>query len=199
MQRCAVTYRTVFIFAAVAGIALPSAAAAPRTRAPKAAIELTPSSASALVQFEVEVTDSQTSAAKRHAVSDAAMFVAKSGGDAQAALAAPEGAGAAAGAAHFTVRLFIVADGRLYTGGRGQCGAWQNDVARCSAACDGGSFAVRRNGAAPVELLIGAVPGGEAGSGRGIAITGCGFDEDHEIRLVAKAGRGLAVAGFRHD
>lgn len=73
------------------------------------------------------------------------------------------------------------------------------DVSRCTAGCDGGIFALRRNGAAPLELLLGAIPGGEAGTGSGVAISGCGVDEESDVRLVAKSGRGLAVAGFGRD
>lgn len=182
---------------ALFAIAVPLAAA-PKPRAPKAVIEFTPHTSTALSSIEVQISDGLSSNPVRNPVSDAVLFVSKSGGDAQAALAAGDGEGKQTGAL-FHVRLFIVAGGRLYTGVRGQCGTWQMDVSRCTTGCDGGTFALRRNGAAALELLLGAIPGGDAGIGNGLTISACGFDEESDVRLVAKSGRGLAVAGFGRD
>lgn len=172
----------------------------PQTRSPKAAAEYVPHSQGALATLEVEVTDAAGAAPARQAVTDAKLFISKPGGDVAAALAAGDGAAAPAGSKSlFSVRLFIVAGGRLYSGARGQCGPWESDVSRCQASCEGGTFAIRRHGAAPVELLLGAIPGGTAGAGPGLTITGCGLEEDTEAKLVPKGGRGLAVAGFGSD
>ena len=113
--------------------------------------------------------------------------------------AVEEGQAPERGGALFSVRLFIVAGGRLYTGGRGQCGVWESDLSRCSSTCEGGSFAVRRKGASPLELLLGAIPGGPAGVGPGLTISDCGLEDGGDVKLVAKGGRGLAVAGFGRD
>lgn len=168
-------------------------------RAARAVAEYQPYSATALVSLEVETSATATASAERQPVTDAALFVSKSGGDIEAALRSPDSVRAAGAGSLFNVRLFIVAGGRLYSGGRGQCGAWDSDVAHCSASCDSGAFAIRRNGAAPLELLLGAVPGGPAGAGTGLTISACGLEEGADVKLVAKSGRGLAVAGFGSD
>jgi hypothetical protein len=183
------------VAAAVPSVAPPRAHA----RAARAVAEYRPYSAAALASLEVETSATAAASAERQPVTDAALFVSKSGGDVEAALRSDDGVHAAGKGSLFNVRLFIVAGGRLYGGGRGQCGAWESDVSFCSASCDSGVFAIRRNGAAPLELLLGALPGGPAGAGTGLTISGCGLDEGSDAKLVAKAGRGLAVAGFGRD
>jgi hypothetical protein len=185
---------------AAALVAATPALAANRNRPPKAVVEFAPSSQAALSTLEVEISNGETASPARQPVTDAALFVSKAGGDANAALEASSGSGQPqTNGALFTVRLFIVAGGQLYTGGRGQCAAWDGDVARCSAGCDGGTFAVRRHGAAALELLLGAVAGAEAGVGRGITVSACGYDEEADVRLVPKSGRGLSVTPFGND
>ena len=192
--------RPIFLTALAAGIALASSLPAQtRGQLPKAVVEFRPQPPAALTSLEVEVTGAGAGTSQHLPVSDAALFVTKSGGDAEAELTAVDGTPDSRPAARFNVRLFIVAGGHLYTGGRGQCGAWENDVSRCSAACEGGISALRRNGAAPLELLIRAIPGGEAGQGTGLTITTCGLDDEDEAKLIAKSGRGLAVTGFGRD
>jgi hypothetical protein len=184
----------VIVFAASPILLLPHAGA----RSAKQLVEFTPVSTAALSMLEVEITGLGAEPRTRQPVSDAALFVTKPGGDAAAALTAAENTSEKDGT-QFNVRLLIVANGRLYTGGRGQCGGWESDVARCASVCDGGSFAVRRKGAAPLELLVGAIPGGAAGQGAGVTVSPCGLEDDLEARLVVKTGRGLAVAGFGSD
>jgi hypothetical protein len=177
-------------------MALPALAA---VRTSRAVVEFTPQPPGALAQFEIEIATTAETSAARLPVSDAALFVSKAGGDAAAALKIADRAALGPGEALFNVRLFVVAGGRLYTGVRGQCGAWENGLSLCSAACDGGIFAVRRTGSAPLELLLGAISGAPAGTGTGLTLSACGFDEEGDVRLVAKSGRGLAVAGFGSD
>jgi hypothetical protein len=186
------------IFAAPSG-------AAPRPKAARSTIEFVPQTSNAFAAFEVELPETVDSTPRKMHVTDAILFVSAPAGDAASALAAPnddpaDGLTKSNGEPTFlNVRLFVVAGGRLYGGGRGKCSRWQGGLSRCQTACDSGSFALRRNGAAPLELLVGAIPGGAAGTGTGIPITNCGFDETGDVKLVAKSGRGLAVAGFGSD
>ncbi|HPG89317.1 MAG TPA: hypothetical protein PLD46_06660, partial [Hyphomicrobium sp.] len=156
----------------------PAAAAAPRVRAAKPVVEFAPYAERALKDFELEVVSSADGITQRLPVTDGALFVSKAGGDAEAQLVAPNGQMPSSRESLFAVRFFIVAGGKLYSGGRGRCGAWDGDVSHCVASCDDGRFALRRNGAAPLELLLGAIPGGVGGTGGGIAVSECGFEED---------------------
>lgn len=95
-------------------------AAAPKPRAPKAVIEFAPQTATALAALEVQISDGLAASPARHPVSDAVLFVSKSGGDAQAALTAaggtsdhPYGQSSVQAGALFNVRVFIVAGGKL--------------------------------------------------------------------------------------
>jgi hypothetical protein len=169
-------------------------AAAPRTRDAKASLEFAPASRASLAQIEVAIGDASVAVDDRQAVTDMALFVFKPGGDVRASLHAANNAESGSGT--FTVRIFVVAGGRLYTQTRGQCTAWLNDVAMCSASCDAGDFGVRRNGSAALELLLGAIPGGAAGAGNGVSLTACGFDDSGDARLTVKTGRSLAAVGF---
>lgn len=180
-----------------------TAEAAPPARAPRSALEFAPASPTALAALEVEIGDLTVGTPKRLDVTDGALFVSSPGSDVRTTLALPDTSSGPSDAARtatlFSVRLIVVAGGRLYTGGRGQCGRWADGVARCAASCDGGTFAVRRNGAATLELMIGPVPGGAAGGGAGLLLSGCDVDDAGTVRLVAKSGRTLAVAAFARD
>ncbi len=173
--------------------------AASRAREAKASLEFALASRQALAAVEVALSDPSVAAADRQSVTDMALFVFKPGGDVRVSLHGANGTVPEAGGGHFSVRVFVVAGGRLYTGARGQCSSWDNDVALCSASCDGGDFALRRNGSATLELLIGALPGGRAGAGSGVTVSDCGFDESGDAKLTAKTSRGLAVIGFDGD
>ena len=194
-------YRAGFaVLAVVVPSLLPSSTwSAPKPRSAKTAIELAPASPTALAGFEVEIGDLNDGATQRLAVTDAALFVSSPRGDVRAVLAEPDGAAQARAAPLFSIRLIVVAGGRLYTGGRGQCGGWVDGVARCTASCDDGIFAIRRNGSAALELMVGAVPGGAAGGSSGLTISACDFDDGGSAKLVAKSGRTLAVAAFGRD
>lgn len=157
----------------------------------------------ALSSIELIATDANASGGLNAPVTDVVLFVARSrASHSKPASDSPEeprhASPAALGPATlFAVRILVVAGGRLYTGARGRCGAWNNGVAQCALDCDGGNFAMRRNGGAPLELLLGAIPGGEAGEGHGLTVSPCGFDDDAMLKV--KAGRGLAVIGFSSD
>lgn len=179
---------------------LTAADAAPRKA--RASAEFKVENRSALGALELVISDPSVSEGLREPVTDFAVFVSKSGADIGRILTAQEAESADAAAATgalFNVRLFIVAGGRLYSAAKGQCGPWANDVSRCTAACDGGTFALRRKGSAPLEFLLGAIPGGTAGADDGLILSDCSFDETGDIRLAAKASRGLAVVGLSDD
>ena len=180
-------------------VALPGlAAAAKRTPVPRASLEFTLQSRTPLAAVEAVVADASVGTGTSQPVSDIVLFVSKAGRDVEAALLAENGQPADASGL-FNARLFVVASGRLYTAARGQCGGWENDVAHCNATCDGGTFALRRRASAPVELLLGAIPGGSGLAKPGVTISACDFDAGGEVRLVPKAGRGLAVLGFEGE
>jgi hypothetical protein len=179
---------------------LPAADAAPRKA--RASAEFKVEDRSALGALELVISDPSVSEGLREPVTDLALFVSKSGADIGRILTAQEAQSADAAAASgtlFNVRLFIVAGGRLYSDAKGQCGPWANDVSRCTAACDGGTFALRRKGSAPLEFLLGAIPRGAAGADDGLILSDCSFDETGDIRLAAKASRALAVVGLSDD
>jgi hypothetical protein len=190
------TSRDSFSLAALFILGWMVQASAETARGPKQVLELMPQSATALSNFEVEISNAGAAKSQRQQVTDAVLFMSKSGGDVQAALHADEGEAPSQSATLFSVRLFIVAGGKLYSGGRAKCGSWFSNVSKCSVACDGGAFALRRNGAAPLELLVGAIPGGSAADSKGVMVSECGFDEASDARLVPGLNRGLAVAGF---
>lgn len=174
-----------------------------KVQRPRSSAEYTLSDRGALAQVDVDVTDASAASALHEPVTDMVLFLSKSGADLGKLLRAADGENPDGGAGSvqglFHARLFVVAAGRLYTGATGQCSPWSNGVSLCSAGCDGGTFALRRNGGAPLEVLIGAVPGGPAGEGPGLTISACSFDEAGDAKIKVKAGRGLAVIGFTSD
>ena len=165
-------------------------------KAVKATLELTVADPANLEAFEVQT---RGGAGPRAPVTDMAVFLFKPGADLNAALNAANGEAAPGGKGLFSARLFVVADGKLYTAARGTCGPWDNDITTCAAGCDGGEFALRRNGAAVLELLAGAIPGSLATSGEAIIVSACGDDENNQVRLAPKTGQDLAVVGFEGD
>ncbi len=176
-------------------------------------VEAKPQKARAAAEFKVEnrlalnglelvISDPSVAEGLREPVTDLAIFVSKSGSDIGRILTASDAESASvAGPSQplFNVRLFVVAGGRLYSAAKGQCGAWANDVSRCTASCDGGAFALRRKASAPLEFLLGAIPGGSAEPAQGLVLSDCGFDETGEIRLVAKSARALTVVGLASE
>lgn len=179
-----------------------TAAVQAKPRKARAAAEFKVENRAALGTLELVISDPSVAEGLREPVTDLAAFVSKSGSDIGQILSASEADSASvAGPSQslFNVRLFIVAGGRLYTAGKGQCGPWLNDVSRCSASCDGGAFALRRKASAPLEFLLGAIPGGSADAAQGLILSDCGFDETGEIRLVAKSSRALAVVGLADE
>ena len=190
------TSRNSFTLAAIYILGWMAQASAELARGPKQVLELKPQSAKALSNFEVEISNAGAVKGERQQVTDAVLFLSKPGGDVQATLRADEGDPPGERTTLFSVRLFIVAGGALYSGARAKCGSWINNVSKCSVACDGGVFALRRNGAAPLELLLGAIPGGSATDGKGVIVSECGFDEASDVRLVPGLNRGLVVVGF---
>lgn len=166
----------------------------------RATMEFIVQNRASLGSAEVELMQANATKAERVAVTDMLIILAKPDGDIRAALTQPETAGTHPdeSGAHF--RLLVVAGGRLYAEARAQCKGWQNDVSKCSLACDGGNFALRRNAGSPLELLVGAVPGGSGqDNGRGVLISSCEFDGSAEVRLAPKSGQGLAVIGLVAD
>lgn len=189
-----------WISALAAGcLALPGpATAAKRTPTVRASLEFTLQNRAALATVEAVVADAGVATGRPQPVSDMVLFVSKAGRDVEAALLAENGQPVDASGL-LNARLFVVAGGRLYTAARGQCGGWQNDVVLCSATCDGGTFALRRRASAPLELLLGAIPGASGLAKPGATISACDFEAGGETRLVPKAGRGLAVLGFEGE
>lgn len=174
-----------------------------RQKRARAVAEYSIANRAALAALEVKLSDASASGASRQTVTDLALFVSRSGGDVGRQLSAADGelpqVDGTEGQHLFNVRLFVVSGGRLYTGVKGQCGPWSNDVSLCRLACDGGVFAVRRKASAALEFLVGAIPGGAAGEGTGLNLFGCGFEEASEAQLTVKAGRGLAVVSLTDE
>lgn len=149
---------------------------------------------------EVAVLETGADKTQRLAVTDMLIILAKPDGDIRAALTQPETVGSSPDEAGAHFKLLVVAGGRLYAEARARCKGWQNDVSQCSLACDGGNFALRRNAGSPLELLVGAVPGGAGqDNDRGVLISGCEFDGGAEVRLMPKTGQALAVIGLAAD
>jgi hypothetical protein len=174
-------------------------------RSGKSAAEFSVQKRSSLTALELEVQqpgDADASVAHQP-ITDMTLFVSRQGADVAKLLAAADGelpdASSGKSAVLFSVRVFIVAAGKLHTGLKAQCGAWANDVSRCTAPCEAGTFALRRKAAAPLELLFGAIPGGSAGAGDGVSLSGCGLEDGADIRVRPKSGQALAVVGFGDD
>ncbi len=180
--------------------------AAGDARNAKPAAEFSVQKRSSLAVLELEVTQPGDADASvvRQSISDMVLFVSRQGADATKLLAAADGevpeAATGKSSVLFSVRVFIVAAGKLHTGLKAQCGAWANDVSRCAAPCEAGTFAIRRKASAPLELLFGAIPGGSAGDGDGISLAGCSLEDGGaDMRLRPKPGQALAVVGFGDD
>ena len=189
--------RGLLVLALMAAAVCPvSADPAKPQREVRSSLEFSVAGRSSLGAIEAEIAEPGTATTERQPVTDIALFAFKPGGDVRAALQAANDEVTLTGAALFTVRLFVVMGGRLYSEARGQCGGWESDVAHCTVGCDAGLFAVRRNGSAALELLVGAIPGGTADDGGGVTISTCGFDEAGDVKLVPKTARGLAIVGF---
>ena len=166
----------------------------------RATMEFVVQNRASLGSAEVAILDARATKPERHPVTDMLIILAKPGGDVRAALTQTETAAANPDEAGAHFRLLVVAGGRLYAEARAQCKGWQNDVSQCSLDCEGGNFALRRNAGSPLELLVGAVPGGVGQNNeRGVLISGCEFDGNAEVRLTPKSGHGLAVIGLVAD
>lgn len=179
-------------------VALPAAqGAAKPVHRPRASLEFAPQSHASLSSVEIKALGAGTARAQRTAVTDMMLVLADPAGDIGGWLARPN---ATTGGPSMTIRMFTVAGGRLYHQTEGRCAPWNNDIATCSADCDGGNFALRRNGSAALELLVGAVPGAPSGEpGEGVAIAPCSIDAGLDARLSPKTGKVLAIVGFESE
>jgi len=128
---------------------------------------------------------------ERLPVTDLQLDIVRWEGDVRDAVMQPNEPGRDPFSWNFYAALFVVADGRLFRDGGGECSAWENDLAVCSIECDGGHFVLRRSlgdTSRGLELQLRPLPELIDGDkSAAIRIGGCA--EGDEILLDARSGK----------
>jgi hypothetical protein len=150
---------------------------------------------------EIALTAPLATRSERRAITDLLLEVTSRGGDIEPLLALANGRPAATGRRElFKARLMLVSGGRIFTETQASCGPWEGDISVCEMECDGGRFALRRPATAAasgMRVMVGALPSDIDGDQRqGFAISACGLEAEHEVRVVPRSGRGLVEIGF---
>lgn len=192
--------RTLALVMAAISMACTVAAAQQRKPEPRVAIEVRLRNAADAQLLEVAVPDPASGRIARRPISDLMLRLSVNRGDLDAAMRLPNGQAINRDDGLMRVRLYVVSGGRLLKDGEARCDRWGEDTSICSLACDGGTFALRRNGLS-LTLVVGKLPRGldeafRPGVRGGFSIAGCAGADDAELLLAPSGGRTTVELGF---
>lgn len=155
--------------------------------------EFRPISATDAAVLEIQIPDPASGRSQRRAISDLMVRIALPGGDVAAALRAGNGVKFEREVGLFRAHIYVVSAGRLLRDIEARCDRWVDDLAVCSALCEGGTFGLRRvpgQSAIGLSLILGRVSRGEDVTVRaGVSFDACADGTSQEQLLVPAAGR----------
>lgn len=143
---------------AAALLLLTLAVPAPAQRGGRASVDLAPGDHGELARIELRQGTSADGQHVRRPITDLLLRVRAPGGDAEAALHAPNGYRPGERQPLFLLDVALVAGGRLVLDERVACQGWIADVSICHAECDGGQFALERGDGAAYTVTFGRLP-----------------------------------------
>lgn len=179
------------------------AVAAPDAEAvskPKSRIEMELAGNPPLNAIELQTFTPDATRPERRAVSDLMFDAWSETEDIEALLNAPNARSSDQGRGAFRARIIVVSGGKLHTGAKATCGAWELNMAVCELDCDGGRFGLlRRDGEAAslLRVLIGTLPRDiDMSEKPGFVLSECGVESENVIRLAPKASGKPVEFGF---
>jgi hypothetical protein len=183
-QRVFVQFRLALV-GAIAAASVATAASKPQSRVEMELVDNAPLNAIEMQTFSPDATRPE-----RRAISDLMLDVWSDKEDMETLLDAPNARTSDAGRSAFRARIIVVIGGKLHTGAKASCGAWELNMAVCDLDCDGGRFGLlRRDGEATsmLRVLIGNLPRDiDMSEKPGFVLSECGVESEDVIRLAPK-------------
>lgn len=187
---------------AVAAIVSAAQAQTASLRRPVAAdMEFRPAVASPGDMLQIVVPDIATGRSQRRPITDLMVRVSLAGGDVEGALRLPNNTPVARDSGLARAAVYVVSGGRLMAPAEARCDRWIEDLAVCTVACDGGTFALKRraaDGRITLSMLVGRLPRGtDEGDREGFALNPCDSANAVELILAPAGQRSLAEIPMR--
>jgi hypothetical protein len=159
---------------------------------PDAPLVLRPLAVTSIAGLDIVLSDRGRGTGRRIAVSDLVVRL-RPEGDARLAalLALADGDRAGRGRVLFTAEVLVVAGGRLYLEERARCAPWTAGASICRTECDGGAFAIVRQGRGTAQRLAIRFGQVDAAEEAGVRLGSCRDGGAEDVVLMPRHGKGI--------
>ncbi len=159
---------------------------------PDAPLVLRPLAVTSITELDIVLSDRGRGTGRRISVSDLVVRL-RPEGDARLAalLTLADGDRVGRGRVLFTAEVLVVAGGRLYIEERARCAPWIAGASLCRTECDGGVFAIVRQGRGTAQRLALRFGQVDAAEEAGVRLGSCRDGGAEDVVLMPRHGKAI--------